>query len=58
MSFEEVDYRRTTKQSQALVARGSLERETPSDILYVLQYLGIGGKVIDSKSITLITPFR
>ncbi|KXH45576.1 ATPase [Colletotrichum nymphaeae SA-01] len=56
VSFEEVDYRRTTKQSQALVARGSLERETPSDILYVLQYLGIGGKVIDSRESS--NPFK
>ncbi|KAJ0322471.1 hypothetical protein COL5a_008701 [Colletotrichum fioriniae] len=56
VSFEEVDYRRPDKQSQALVARGSLERETPSDILYVLQYLGIGGKVIDSRESS--NPFK
>ncbi|KAL0768205.1 hypothetical protein CaCOL14_009180 [Colletotrichum acutatum] len=56
VSFEEVDYRRPAKESHALVARGSLDRETPSDILYVLQYLGIGGKVIDSRESS--NPFK
>ncbi|GKT41751.1 ATPase family AAA domain-containing protein 3B [Colletotrichum spaethianum] len=55
-SFEEVGFRRVSKDSQALVVKQVSGNKPTADILYVLQYLGIGGKVLDTRE--SVTPFE
>ncbi|EFQ25337.1 ATPase [Colletotrichum graminicola M1.001] len=53
-SFEEVGVRRVPEDNQALVLKEKSNKPT-ADIVYVLQYLGFGGKVLDSQE--SVTPF-
>ncbi|KAK2005814.1 ATPase [Colletotrichum eremochloae] len=55
-SFEEVGFRRASKDSQAVVLKEASGNKPTADILYVLQYLGIGGKVLESQE--SVTPFE
>ncbi|OHW90720.1 ATPase protein [Colletotrichum incanum] len=55
-SFEEVGFRHVSKDSQALVVKQASENKPIADVLYVLQYLGIGGKVLDTRE--SVTPFK
>lgn len=52
VSFEEVAFRRVpASDDQALVPQQSSEDDVPKpDVLYVLQYLGLAGKIVESKS--------
>ncbi|KAK2023511.1 ATPase [Colletotrichum zoysiae] len=55
-SFEEVGFRRVSKDHQALVLKEKGGSKPAADVLYVLQYLDIGGKVLDSQE--SVTPFE
>jgi len=55
-SFEEVGFRGVSKDNQALVLKEKSENKPTADILYVLQYLGFGGKVLDSQE--SVAPFE
>ncbi|TQN65921.1 ATPase family AAA domain-containing protein 3B [Colletotrichum shisoi] len=55
-SFEEVGLRHLSRDSQALVTGDVYGDKSTTDVLYVLQYLGISGKILDIQEST--TPFK
>ncbi|OLN81693.1 ATPase family AAA domain-containing protein 3B 4, partial [Colletotrichum chlorophyti] len=55
VSFEDVGVGRAVKDSRALVLKQTPEDKAMPEVLYVLQYLGTGGKVVETRE--SITPF-